>query len=78
MLLSAAKLWGVDILVEALRVEDDDDPTPVLSVRDRFRRRADAAGHRGKLKTTRLRGHEGCFLVFAAGAQTAPTGGRAG
>jgi hypothetical protein len=34
-LLSSATLWGVDILVEALRVEDDDDPAPVPSVRYR-------------------------------------------
>jgi len=37
VLLSSARLWGVNLLVEALRVEDDDDPTPVPSVRDRFR-----------------------------------------
>jgi hypothetical protein len=36
VLLSSARLWGVDLLVEALRVEDDDDPTPVPSVRDRL------------------------------------------
>jgi hypothetical protein len=67
-LLSSARLWGVDLLVEALRVEDDDDPTPVPSVRDRFRRWADAAGHGGSLKTTRLPGRGGCFVVFAAAA----------
>jgi len=36
-----------DPLVEALHVEDTDDPTPVPSVRDGFHRWADAAG-RGK------------------------------
>jgi hypothetical protein len=30
-LLSSARLWGVDLLVEALRVADDDDPTPMPS-----------------------------------------------
>ena len=68
VLVSSARLWGVDILVEALRVEDDHDSTPVPSVRDRFRRWAGAAGHGGRLKTTRLPGHEGRFVVFAAGA----------
>jgi hypothetical protein len=68
VLLSSARLWGTDLLVEALRVEDDDDPTPVPSVRDRFRRWADAAGHGAKLKTTRLPGRGGCFVVFAAAA----------
>ena len=67
-LLSSARLWGVDLLVEALRVEDDDDPTPVPSVRDRFRRWADAAGHGGRLKATRLPGRDGCYVVFAAAA----------
>jgi hypothetical protein len=43
VLLSSARLWGSDLLVEALRVEDDDDPQPVASVRARFRRWADAA-----------------------------------
>jgi hypothetical protein len=67
-LLSSARLWGLDLLVEALRVEDDDDPTPVPSVRDRFRRWAAAAGHGVRLKTTRLPGRVGCFVVFAAAA----------
>jgi hypothetical protein len=65
-LLSSARLWGVDLLVEALRVEGDDDPTPVPSVRERFRRWADAAGHGGRLKATRLPGRGGCYVVFAA------------
>ncbi len=38
VLLSSANLWGTNLLVEVLRIEDDDDPTPVPSVRDRFRR----------------------------------------
>jgi hypothetical protein len=33
----------VDLLVEALRVEDDDDATPVPPARYRFRRSTDAA-----------------------------------
>jgi hypothetical protein len=68
VLLSSARLWGTDLLVEALRVEDDDDPTPVPSVRERFRRWADAARQGGKLKAARLPGHGGCFVVFAAAA----------
>src|SRR5271166_3931425 len=63
-MLSSARLWGVDLLVEALKVEDDDDPTPVPAVRDRYRRWTDAAGHGGKLKTTRLPGCGGCYVVF--------------
>ena len=67
-MLSSARLWGVDLLVEALHVEDDDDPTPVPSVRDRFRRWAITAGHGGKLKTARLPGRDGCYVLFATGA----------
>jgi len=67
-LLSSARLWGVDLLVEALRVEEDDDPTPAPSVRDRLRRWADAAGHGGRLKATRLPGRDGCYVVFASAA----------
>ncbi len=67
-LLSSARLCGVDLLVEALRVEGDDDPTPVPFVRDRFRRWADAAGHGGRRKTMRLPGRDGCYVVFAAAA----------
>ena len=51
-----------------MRVEDDDDPTPVPSVRDRFRRWADAAGHGGRLKTTRLPGRGGWYVLFASAA----------
>jgi hypothetical protein len=44
VLRSSATLWNVNLLVEALRVEDDDDPVPVASVRDRFARWVAAAG----------------------------------
>ncbi len=68
VLLSSARLWNTDLLVEALQVEDEDDPTPVPSVRDRFRRWADAAGQGAKLKTTRLPGRGGCYVLFASAA----------
>ena len=68
MLLSSATLWGIDLLVEALRVEDDDDPTPVPSVRERFRRWADAAGQGERLKAVRMLGRDGCYVLFAAAA----------
>jgi hypothetical protein len=68
VLLTSARLWGVDLLVEALRVEDDDDPTPAPPVHARFRRWADAAGQGGRMKATRLPGCDGCYVVFAAAA----------
>jgi hypothetical protein len=68
VLVSSARLWGSDLLVEALRVEDDDDSQPVASVRNRFLRWADAAGGRAVLKTTRLPGRDGSYVIFAAAA----------
>jgi hypothetical protein len=68
VLLSSARLWAVDLPVEALRVEDDDDPTPMPTVRDRFRCWVDAADHGERLKSTRLRGRDGCYVLFAAAA----------
>jgi len=68
VLISSARLWGADLLVEALRVEGDDDPTPVPSVRDRFARWADAAGKGRELSSVRLPGRAGCYVLFAAAA----------
>ena len=68
VLLSSARVWGTDLLVEALRVEGDDDPAPVPSVRDRFARWADAAGQGRELSTVRMPGRDGCYVLFAATA----------
>jgi hypothetical protein len=68
VLISSAQLWGSDLFVEALRVEDDDHPEPVATVRERFARWADAAGGRRALATTRLPGRDGSYVVFAAAA----------
>lgn len=67
-LLSSATLWNSDLLVEALRVADDDDATPVLSVRERFDRRAGAARAGRRLATVRLPGREGSNVLFASAA----------
>jgi hypothetical protein len=68
VLVSSARLWGTDLLVEALRVEDDDHPEPAATVRERFRRWANAAGGGRALATTRLPGRDGAYVVFAAAA----------
>ena len=67
-LLSSATLWNGNLLVEALRVEDDDDPTPVPSVRERFDRWVRAARTGRRLTTMRLPGREGSYVLFAAAA----------
>ena len=51
VLLSSATLWNVNLLVEALRVEDDDNPVPVAAVRERFQRWVAAAGSLNRLST---------------------------
>ena len=68
VLLSSARLWGTDLLVKALRVEDEDDPVPVPAVRERFRRWTDAAGQAERLKAARLPGRDGFYVLFAAAA----------
>jgi hypothetical protein len=68
VLLSSARLWNTDLLVEALRVVDEDDPAPVPSVRGRFNCWADASGQDRRLKTVRLPGRGGSYVLFAAAA----------
>lgn len=68
VLLSSATLWNCNLLVEALRVEGDDEPTPVASVRERFDHWARGAGAAGRLATVRLPGRDGSYVLFAAPA----------
>jgi hypothetical protein len=68
VLLSSATLWNVNVLVEALRLEDDDHPVPVPAVRERFERWVAAAGSGPTLATSRLRGRDGSYVIFAAAA----------
>jgi hypothetical protein len=68
-LLSSALLWGSNLLVEALRVAGDDDPTSVASVRERFDRWAGAARAGRRLATVRLPGREGSYVLFASAAR---------
>jgi hypothetical protein len=66
VLLSSATLWNVNLLVEALRVEGDEDPAPVASMRERFQRWVEAAGSGPALATSRLHGRDGSYVIFAA------------
>jgi hypothetical protein len=68
VLISSARLWGTDLFVEALRVEDDDHPEPVPSVRERFTRWIAAAGQGETPMTVRLPGRDGAYVIFAAAA----------
>ncbi len=68
VLISSGRLWGADLLLEALRVESDDDPVPMPSVRARYARWNEAAGAGSSLKTTELPGRRGAYAIFAAPA----------
>ncbi len=67
VLLSSARLWGADLLLEALRVEGDEEALPVPAVRERFARWAMAAG-RISVAPVRLPGRGGSYAVFASPA----------
>lgn len=68
VMLSSARLWGVDLLVEALRVDDDESGIPVRAVQDRHARWLAAAGAGRPVRPIRLSGIQGSFAVFAASA----------
>ncbi len=68
VLLSSARLWGADLLLEALRLDDEEDAQPVAAVRQRFARWVAAAGGRAEVAPVRLPGRRGSYAVFASPA----------
>ena len=68
VVLSSGRLWGTDVLIEALRVESEERPAPVPTVRSRFERWLDAAGGARHRAVVRLPGRDGCYVLFAAAA----------
>ena len=74
-LVSSARLWGVDLFVEALRVEDDEEATPVPAARERYARWF-AAGVGLAIRPVRLPGRPGSNAVSAAAAPTRGVGER--
>ncbi len=52
-LLSSARLWGVDLLVEALQVEGEDDPTPVPTLLAHVRLRSRSEERRSAMGSLR-------------------------
>jgi hypothetical protein len=68
VLLSSGRLWGNDILLEALRVDDHDNPVPVCPVRSRYDRWIKAAGG-GRLRAVvHVPGEKGGYFVAGAAA----------
>jgi hypothetical protein len=63
VLLSSGRLWGADLLVEALRMEDLDSPLPVPSVRRRFDRWMAAAGGGRKRVAVQPPGEPGWYVL---------------
>ena len=68
VLLSSGRLWGTDVLIEALRVESEERPAPVPTVRSRFERWLEAGGGGRDRAVVRLPGRDGCYVLFAAAA----------
>lgn len=68
VLLSSGRLWGTDLLIEALRVEDDDDPAPVVSVRERHEAWTKATPGNRHPRAARMPGRAGSYAIFAAAA----------
>lgn len=68
VLLSSARLWGTDLLVEALRVGGDDEAAPMPAVRARYDRWLAAAGSGRPPRLLQLPGRDGSYALFAAAA----------
>lgn len=68
VMLSSARLWGTDLLLEALRVEGEDDAAPVPAVRARYDRWLAAAGSGRLVRPVRLPRRPGSYALFAAAA----------
>ena len=61
VLLNSGRLWGTDVLIEALRVESEQQPSPVTTVRSRFDRWIKAEGGARERAVVRLPGRDGCY-----------------
>jgi hypothetical protein len=70
VLLASGRLWGADLLMEALRVEDPDHPEPVREVRSRYDRWIRAAGGRRLRAVIHPPGEKGCYFLAAVAAPT--------
>jgi hypothetical protein len=62
--MASGQLLGAEMLCEALRVHDPDDPQPVAAVRERFSRWRSAMGSERPLATVRVPGWPGDYVVF--------------
>ncbi len=68
VLLASGRLWGADVLLEALRVEDPDSPEPVREVRSRFDRWTKAAGGSRLRAVIHPPGEKGCYFLVGIAA----------
>lgn len=66
VLLGSGQLWGVDVYLEALPVEDDDLPVPKASVVGRFEAWRRAVGGDRPPATLRLPGRGDAYVLFAS------------
>jgi hypothetical protein len=68
VLLGYGRLWGADVLLEALRVDACDNPVPVTEVRPRFERWVRAAGCGRTRAVLQPPGEMGCYFLAAIAA----------
>jgi hypothetical protein len=68
VLLASGRLWGAEVLLEALRVDEPDNPVPVLEVRSRFDRWVKAAGGGRMRAVIHPPGEKGCYFLAAIAA----------
>jgi hypothetical protein len=66
VLLSSGWLWGADVLIEALRMESEQQPAPTPTVRSRFDRWIKSEGGARNRAVIRLPDRDGCYVLFAA------------
>jgi hypothetical protein len=69
VLLSSGRLWGSDVLIEALRVDSPDEGSPVRSVRSRYDRWMRAAGGGCQRAAIKPPGESGWYVLSAISAQ---------
>ena len=68
VLLSSGRLWGGDVMIEALRVDGPDHPVPVLEVRPRYDRWVRAGGGERLRVAVQPPGWTGWYVLGALSA----------
>jgi hypothetical protein len=68
VLVGSGRVWGADVLLEALRVDDPDSAEPMPAVRSRFDRWVGAAGGQRTRAVIHPPGEDGCYVLAGMAA----------